>query len=147
MGRIDHFTSRTDAELARSALADAGIPAYVSGDDAGGLHPELPFGVGGTAVVVPDEHDEEARRLLDAQFGSGDLDDAELTAAALAAGGEDAGSDHAGAGSATDATVPPAGPTDEASHTPPSRLNLRAVAVVVVLLILVVPYVLDRLTA
>jgi len=66
MGRIDRFTSRVDAELARSSLEAAGIPTSVAGDDLGGLHPEIPFGIGGTAVVVPDDRHSEARAVLDA---------------------------------------------------------------------------------
>ena len=144
MGRIQHFTSRTDAELARAALVDAGIPAYVSGDDAGGLHPELPFGIGGTAVVVPDEHDEEARRLLQAESGDAGVDEAELTAAALAAGERgDAGDGMVGETPA--ATLPPTGPGGEAPSGP-RRRKVQILAVVVVVL-LVVSYLLDRLAA
>ncbi len=69
MGRIERFTSRVDAELARSSLEAADIPAYVSGDDMGGLHPEIPYGIGGTVVVVPDERHSEARAVLDASVG------------------------------------------------------------------------------
>ncbi|MEX2626544.1 MAG: DUF2007 domain-containing protein [Ilumatobacteraceae bacterium] len=82
--RIDRFTSRTEAELARAVLESNGIEAYVSGDDAGGLHPELPYGIGGTAVVVHEDRYAEAIALLDDEFGSGDA--AGLEAAALAAG-------------------------------------------------------------
>jgi hypothetical protein len=85
MTRIERFASRTHAELARTVLVTAGIPAYVSGDDAGGLHPEIPYGIGGTAVVVPDDRYEEAIAVLDAELGEGPVDDAELEAAALAA--------------------------------------------------------------
>jgi hypothetical protein len=82
--RIERFTSRADAELARSVLEANGIPAYVSGDDAGGLHPDIPYGIGGTAVVVPDERYEESIALLDVELGDR-VSDAELEAAALAA--------------------------------------------------------------
>jgi hypothetical protein len=85
MTRIERFASRTHAELARTVLEDAGVPAYVSGDDAGGLHPEIPYGIGGTAVVVPDDRYEQAIAILDAELGEGPVDDAELEAAALAA--------------------------------------------------------------
>lgn len=153
MGRIEQFTSRTDAELARAALVDAGIPAYVAGDDAGGLHPELPFGIGGTAVVVPDEHDEEARRLLQAEFGDAGVDEAELTAAALAAGERgDVGEHDAGgadlAGETPGATVGPVGPESAVGEPSPAprRRTVQILAIAVVAL-LVVTYLLDRLTA
>lgn len=86
MIRIERFTSRTDAEMARSVLEANGIEAYVSGDDAGGLHPELPYGIGGTAVVVADGRYADAIALLDEQFGSAPGDVEGLEAAALAAG-------------------------------------------------------------
>jgi hypothetical protein len=85
VARIERFASRADADLARTVLQDAGIPAYVSGDDAGGLHPEIPYGIGGTAVVVPDDRYAEAISVLDDELGEADLSDGELEAAALAA--------------------------------------------------------------
>lgn len=84
MARIERFTSRMHAEMARSVLETNGIAAYVSGDDAGGLHPELPYGIGGTAVVVDDDRYDEAIALLDEELGSPD-GDADLEAQALAA--------------------------------------------------------------
>lgn len=65
MARIERFTSRIEAEMACAMLTANGIDARVSADDAGGVHPEIPFGIGGTAVVVPDDQLEEARELLD----------------------------------------------------------------------------------
>jgi hypothetical protein len=84
--RIERFSSRADAELARSVLETNGIPAYVAGDDAGGLHPELPYGFGGTAVVVPEDLYREAIAILDDEYGDSAVDAAELEAAAIAAG-------------------------------------------------------------
>lgn len=66
MATIDRFTSRAEAELACGLLSAHGIEAFVRGDDAGGAYPQLPFGMGGMVVVVPDECLEEARELLDA---------------------------------------------------------------------------------
>ncbi|MFA9445297.1 putative signal transducing protein [Egicoccus sp. AB-alg6-2] len=88
MARIDRFTSRTEAELARAVLEANGIHAYVSGDDAGGLHPELPYGIGGTAVVVSDDHYADAIALLDHEYGADPADAAALETEALASGGE-----------------------------------------------------------
>jgi hypothetical protein len=84
--RIERFASRADAELARTVLQSNGIPAYVSGDDAGGLHPEIPYGIGGTAVIVPEERYADAIALLDEELGEQGVTVAELEAAAMAAG-------------------------------------------------------------
>jgi hypothetical protein len=98
--RIERFASRADAELARAVLEANGIPAYVSGDDAGGLHPEIPYGIGGTAVVVPEERYAEAIAVLDDEFTEEEVAAAELEAAALAAG---TGEETAGGPAAGDA--------------------------------------------
>jgi hypothetical protein len=66
VARIDRFTSRMQAEMACGLLQANGFQARVSADDAGGVHPDIPFGIGGTAVVVPDAEYEEAIALLDA---------------------------------------------------------------------------------
>jgi hypothetical protein len=89
MIRIQRFTSRAEAELARTVLESNGIPAFVSSDDAGGLHPELPQAFGSTAVVVHEEDHELALSLLDEEFGTRPQDLAELEAAAMAAGPAD----------------------------------------------------------
>jgi hypothetical protein len=66
MARIDRFTTRVQAELARGLLSVHGLDAIVLADDAGGNRPEISFGIGGTVVVVPDEQLDEALALLDA---------------------------------------------------------------------------------
>lgn len=120
MARIERFTSRTDAEMARSVLEANGIAAYVSGDDAGGLHPELPYGIGGTAVVVPDERYAEAVALLDDELGA-PADLAELEAAAVASGPAPDGVADTGAG--------------DVEHTDGSRTGLVVGAIAVVLIV------------
>jgi hypothetical protein len=67
VARIDRFTSRQHAEMACGLLRAHGIEARVSADDAGGVHPDIPFGIGGTAVVVMDEDYDDAIALLDAE--------------------------------------------------------------------------------
>jgi hypothetical protein len=69
MARIDRFFSRVDAEQAAAFLNAHGVRALVSADDAYGNHPEIPFGIGGTVVVVDDVDAVEARTLLDREFG------------------------------------------------------------------------------
>jgi hypothetical protein len=78
MARIQRFTSRVQADLACSMLRSNGVDARVSSDDAGGLHPDIPFGIGGTVVVVPDEDLELATALLDEE-PEGDLGEHGLT--------------------------------------------------------------------
>lgn len=69
VARIDRFFSRIDAEQAAAFLNAHGVAARVSADDAYGNHPEIPFGIGGTVVVVDDRDAVEARTLLDREFG------------------------------------------------------------------------------
>jgi len=66
VARIDRFTSRIEADLARGLLESAGIAAWVSADDAGGNNPALPFGIGGTVVVVAEDDLADALAILDA---------------------------------------------------------------------------------
>jgi hypothetical protein len=76
VARIDRFTSRMQAEMACGLLQANGFHARVSADDAGGVHPDIPFGIGGTAVVVPDDEYREAIALLDAEPAAWQDDDA-----------------------------------------------------------------------
>lgn len=65
VARIDRFVTRADADLACGLLVAHGINAFVSVDDAGGMRPDIAFGIGGTAIVVPDEELDDALALLD----------------------------------------------------------------------------------
>lgn len=58
------YSTRRDAEMARDHLADADIRAFVSSDDAGGMHPQLqrPHGV---KLVGMSGTAHRARTLLD----------------------------------------------------------------------------------
>ncbi|HEV8345976.1 MAG TPA: DUF2007 domain-containing protein [Vicinamibacterales bacterium] len=58
------FSSRPDAEMARSALEAAGIDAIVQSDDAGGLQPGLWEGRG-VAVVVRSADAQAAHDILE----------------------------------------------------------------------------------
>jgi hypothetical protein len=44
MVEVGAYPNRSDAELARAALAAAGIPSVLSVDDAGGAYPSAPMG-------------------------------------------------------------------------------------------------------
>jgi hypothetical protein len=56
MVRVGAYTTRSDAELAQTALVAAGIEAVVISDDAGGAYP---FDLSGGARVVVDPSDAE----------------------------------------------------------------------------------------
>ena len=58
------FFTRHEAELARSLLDSQGIPAWVSSDDYGGLHPALAF-AHGVQVLVLSSDLEDALELIE----------------------------------------------------------------------------------
>lgn len=59
------YTTRSDAELAQSALAAAGIQSVVTADDAGGAYP---FDLTGAARLLVDDVDaEDAATVLSGQ--------------------------------------------------------------------------------
>jgi hypothetical protein len=60
--QIGTYPSRSDAELAQSVLAAAGISSVVAADDAGGAYP---FDLSGGARLLVDEADvEDATEIL-----------------------------------------------------------------------------------
>ena len=62
MVQVAAFPSRSDAELAQSALAAAGIQSEVVADDAGGAYPfDL---TGGARLLVDDADAEDAAAIL-----------------------------------------------------------------------------------
>jgi hypothetical protein len=62
MVQVAAFPSRSDAELAQSALSAAGIQSEVVADDAGGAYP---FDLSGAARLLVDEADvEDATAIL-----------------------------------------------------------------------------------
>ena len=62
MIQVGAYPTRSDAELAQTALASAGIPSVVAADDAGGAYP---FDLAGGARLLVDETDaEDAAALL-----------------------------------------------------------------------------------
>jgi hypothetical protein len=66
MARINRFMTRAQADLACGLLRSNGVDAIVLADDAGGMRPDIGYGIGGTVVVVPDHQLEHALALLDA---------------------------------------------------------------------------------
>jgi len=61
---VGTFSSRPQAEMARSALKAAGIESMVQGDDAGGLQPGLWEGRG-VAVLVRSADVQAAHEILE----------------------------------------------------------------------------------
>lgn len=57
---VARFESREDAQIARSALAEAGIEAMISADDVGGMVPLT----NGVDVKVLEEHVAAARAVI-----------------------------------------------------------------------------------
>jgi Putative prokaryotic signal transducing protein len=57
MIEVGVYPTRSDAEIARSALAAAGIASVLESDDAGGAYP---FDLSGGARLLVDETDSEA---------------------------------------------------------------------------------------
>lgn len=66
---VGAYPTRSDAELAQTALAAAGIPSVLAADDAGGAYP---FDLSGGARLLVDEADAEAAAavLSDQPFAS-----------------------------------------------------------------------------
>lgn len=63
--RVAAFGSRTEAEMMVELLRNEGIDAITEIDDAGGLRPDVPMGMGGAKVLVRPEDEERAREILE----------------------------------------------------------------------------------
>jgi len=61
MVQVGSYTTRSDAELAQTALAAAGIQSLVTADDAGGAYP---FDLTGAARLLVDEVNAEDAALV-----------------------------------------------------------------------------------
>ena len=65
MVQVGAYTTRSDAELAQSALTAADIESFVAADDAGGAYP---FDLTGAARLLVDDVDaEDAATVLSGQ--------------------------------------------------------------------------------
>ena len=73
MVNIAVFSSAAEAAIVRGRLAEAGIEAMVSMDDAGGMIPSLQI-VTGVRLYVKAEDAEEAQTLLEAEYPDEDDD-------------------------------------------------------------------------
>lgn len=66
MVQVGAYPTRSDAELAQTALAAAGIPSVVAADDAGGAYPFDLTG-GGARLLVDETDAEDAAAILSAR--------------------------------------------------------------------------------
>jgi hypothetical protein len=64
------FANEMEAEIARSLLDAAGIPALIQRDDAGGMIPSLTFLRGAKLIVRSDDAEEAAAVLAAEAIGS-----------------------------------------------------------------------------
>jgi hypothetical protein len=64
--KIVTYSSEIEGELAKAALASAGIEAYLKFEDTGGMFPTLQQAEG-VAIYVKPEDVEEAKKVLSAQ--------------------------------------------------------------------------------
>ncbi len=62
---IHSYASQPEAELARSALAAAGIESMIQADSIGGMRPHVAWASGGFKVLVREEDEPEARDILE----------------------------------------------------------------------------------
>lgn len=63
---IATYSTRRDAEMASTYLADADIPSFVSSDDAGGMYPQMQRPNGVRLVAMVDAAEEAQSRLEEA---------------------------------------------------------------------------------
>lgn len=61
---VHSYSSRPEADLAKGALEDAGIPAMIQADTAGGMREHLAWSGAGFKVLVREDHADAARELL-----------------------------------------------------------------------------------
>jgi hypothetical protein len=61
MVQVGIYPSRSDAELAQTALTAAGIGSMIAADDAGGAYP---FDTGGARLLVDEADAEDAAAIL-----------------------------------------------------------------------------------
>ena len=62
---IKTFSSRIEADLAKSVLESRGIDAEVQADDCGGMHTAMTYTIGNARLIVREEDAEVALKLLE----------------------------------------------------------------------------------
>jgi F420-dependent methylenetetrahydromethanopterin dehydrogenase len=61
---VQSYASRPEGDLAKGALEDAGIPAMIQADTAGGMREHLAWSGAGFKILVREEHATVAREVL-----------------------------------------------------------------------------------
>ena len=74
---VQSYASRPEADLATGALEDAGIPAMVQADTAGGMREHLAWSGAGFKILVREEDAEAAREVLAPPVGASESLEAE----------------------------------------------------------------------
>jgi len=87
---IATFGHSSDAHIARSALEAAGIPVTLNNEETTALFGPATTALGSIRLVVREEDEEQAVKVLDDTFGGEQVDDADLAAQAEAAEPEEA---------------------------------------------------------
>ena len=64
---IKTFSNEAEAHMAQQMLQEAGVPAFVLKDDAGGMEPHLQL-TGGVRLLVSRADAERAREILENMF-------------------------------------------------------------------------------
>ena len=75
---VQTYGSRPEADLAKGALEDAGIPAMIQADTAGGMREHLAWSGAGFRVLVREEDTTVARDVLTPSVQSDESADADF---------------------------------------------------------------------
>ena len=62
---VGSYGTRVQAEMMCELLRNEGIDAITEIDDAGGLRPDVPIGMGGAKVLVRPEDEDRAKEILE----------------------------------------------------------------------------------
>ena len=58
------YATQMEADIAKSALASAGIAAVIQSDSAGGMRPHLGWSTGGFRLLVSEEDEDSSCEIL-----------------------------------------------------------------------------------
>jgi hypothetical protein len=61
---IQAYATQMEADIAKSALASAGIVAVIQSDSAGGMRPHLGWSTGGFRLLVSEEDEDSSCEIL-----------------------------------------------------------------------------------
>jgi hypothetical protein len=61
---IQAYATQMEADIAKSALASAGIPAVIQSDSVGGMRPHIGWSTGGFRLLVSEEDEDSSCEIL-----------------------------------------------------------------------------------